>query len=226
MTQLTGDFVEFLRHRVALHTQLGSGFVHQVDGLVGQEPFGDITLGELYGGDAGIILYTHLVVVLVAFLQTSQDRDGRELVGLVHHDRLEASLQGLVLFEVFLIFVQGRCTDGPQLPSRQCRLEDVGGIHGTFATAGTHEGVYLVDEKDDVAVAARHLLDDGLQTLLKLTLVFCTGHQCAHVEREELLVLQVLWYVAAHDTLGQSFDDSRLTRARLTDENRVVLRAP
>ena len=73
LSQTAGDLIEFLRHRVALHTQFGGSLVHQVDGLVGQEPFADIALGELYGSDTGIVLDTHLVMVLVALLQSSQD---------------------------------------------------------------------------------------------------------------------------------------------------------
>ena len=82
----------------------------------------------------------------------------------------------------------------------------------------------LVDEEDDVAFGLRHLLDHRFQALLKLALVFGTRHECAHIEGVELLVLQVLGHVATHDTLGQSFDDSRLARTRLTNEDRVVLR--
>ena len=76
LSQTTGDLIQFLRHGVTLHTEFGGSLVHQVDGLVWQESLGDITLRELYGGDTGIILDTYLVVVLVALLQTSQDRDG------------------------------------------------------------------------------------------------------------------------------------------------------
>ncbi len=36
-------------------------------------------------------------------------------------------------------------------------------------------------------------------------------------------VLQPLRHVAAHDALGQSFDDRRLADARLADQHRVVL---
>ena len=41
---LTHNLVKLLGHAVALHAQLGGGFVHQVDGLVGQEALRDVTL--------------------------------------------------------------------------------------------------------------------------------------------------------------------------------------
>ena len=76
LSQSAADLVELLRHAIALHAQLGGCLIHQVDGLVGQETLGDVALRELHGGDAGIVLDTHLVMVLVAFLQSAKDRDG------------------------------------------------------------------------------------------------------------------------------------------------------
>ena len=224
--QLTADLVKLLRHAIALHSQLGGGLVHQVDGLVGQETLADVALGELHGGNTGIVLDTHLVVVLVALFQSTQDGDGTQLVGLIDHHRLEAPLQGLVLLEILLILVERGGTNRPQLAARQGRLQDVGGVHGALATAGSHQRVNLVDEEDDAPLALGHLLDDTLQTLLKLTFILRTCHERTHVEREQLLVLQVLGHIAPHDTLGQSLDDGGLTRARLTYQDRVVLGSP
>ena len=49
------------------------------------------------------------------------------------------------------------------------------------------------------------------------------GDQCAHVERDQLAVLQALGDVARDDPLGQALDDRRLADARLADQDRVVL---
>ena len=163
------------------------------------------------------------MVVLIALLQSTQDRDGVDLVRLVDHDGLEAALQCLVLLEVLLILVEGGGTNGTQLTTGQCRLEDVGGIHGTLATAGTHQSVDLVDEENDVALSVGHFFDDALESFLKLTFVLGTGDEGTHVERVELFVLQIFGNIAAHNTLGKSLDDSRLTGTRFTDQNRIVL---
>ena len=225
LCQSAGDLVEFLRHGVALHPQFGCCLVHQVDGLVRQEALGDIALRELYCCDTGIILYTNLVVVLVAFLQSSQDRDGRELIRLIHHHRLESALQGFVLLEVLLILVERCCTDGAQFSTCQGRFQDVGSVHRSLTTTGTYQCVNLVDKEDDAPFGLRHLVDDALQSLLELTLILRTSYQRAHIERIELLVLQVLWHIATDDTPCETFHDSGLTRTRLTDQDRVVLRA-
>ena len=52
------------------------------------------------------------------------------------------------------------------------------------------------------------------------------GDQRAHVEPDDLLVLQSLGHVAAHDALREPFDDGGLADAGFADEHRVVLRAP
>ncbi len=65
--------------------------------------------------------------------------------------------------------------------------------------------------------------EHGLEPLLELAAVLRARDQRAHVEREDVLVLQPLGHVAAHDALRQSLDDRRLADARLADQHRVVL---
>ena len=175
--------VQFLGHGVALHTQLGSGLVHEVNGLVGQETLGDISGRELDGGDDGIVLDTYTMVVLVAFLQSTQDADARECVRFIDHDGLESSLECLVLLEVFLILVERSGTDASQFASCQCGFQNVGGIHGALALSGTYQRMYFVDEQDDTSLALRHLVHHAFQSLLKLAFVLGTGYQRAHVQR-------------------------------------------
>ena len=163
------------------------------------------------------------MMVLVALLDTTEDTDGVYLVRLIDHDGLETAFQRLILLEVLLILVEGSSTDGSQFTTSQGRLQNVGCIHGTFATACTYQRVDLIDEEDNLAVGVSYLFDDALQTLLELTLIFGTGYQCTHIERIELLVFQILRYIATYDTLGKTFYDSGLTCTRLTYQNRVVL---
>ena len=156
------------------------------------------------------------MVILIPFLQSAQDGDAAQRVRLVDHDGLEPPLERLVLFEVLLVLVQRGGADAPQLASGQGRLQDVGRVHRAFALSGTDQRVDLVDEEDDLPVALRHLVDDGFQPFLELTFVFGTGDEGTHVQRVELLVLQVLRHVAPQDAVGQPFDDGRLTCSRFT----------
>ena len=221
-----GDFIESLGHRVNLEAELGGGLVDQVDGLVGEESVGDVTLREGDGGDNRLIADAHLVVVLVAFLQSAQDGDGGGLVRLVDHHFLETTLEGLVLLEVFLIFVESGRSYRAQFAAGKSRLEDICGIHGTLAFTGTHESVDFVDKEDDFAVRTGHFVDDGLESLLKFTFVLRTGHKRAHVERVDLLGAQIFGHIAAHYSLGEALGDGCLAGARLADEHGVVFGAP
>ena len=83
----------------------------------------------------------------------------------------------------------------------------------------------LVDEEYDLSVALRHFVDDRLQTLLKFALVFRSGHESSHVEREYLLGAEVFRYVAAHYPLGQALGYGGLAGARLAYEHGVVFGA-
>ena len=166
------------------------------------------------------------MVVFVTILQAAEDRNGILGTRFVDHDLLETAFEGLVLLEILLELVERRGADRPQLAPRKCRLEDVGGVHRTRRLAGAHEGVDLVDEQQDVAVAGHDFLHDGLQTLLEFTLVLRTRDQGTHVERVDHLRLQVLGHVAVDDPVCDTLGDGGLADTRLTHEDRVVLGTP
>ncbi len=98
-------------------------------------------------------------------------------------------------------------------------LDDVGGVHRAFGGTGTHDGVQLVDEEDDVLRLA-DLVHHRLDALLELAAVFRAGDHQREVERDDLLVAQDFGHVAGGDFLGQSLDDGGLADAGLADEHR------
>ena len=218
-------FVKLFRYGVSLHAELCCCLVHQVDGLVRQEPVGDVTLRQFHGGNARVVLYTHLVVVLVALFQPSQYAYGAQLVGLVNHHGLEASFQCLVLLKVLLVLIERGGTNASEFASGQSGFQDVGCIHGTFAPSGSDKGVNLVYEEYYAALTLGYFVDDAFQTLFKLAFILGSGDQCAHVERVYLLVLEVLGNVAPDYSLGQALNDCRLSCARFAYQYRVVLGA-
>src|SRR3546814_16619598 len=95
-------------------------------------------------------------------------------------------------------------------------------LDGALGGTGTHEGVELVDEQDDVAAGA-DLLEHLLEALLEVAAVARAGHERTEVERVELLVLQRLGDAAGDDLLGQPLDDPPLPDAGPPDPPRVVL---
>ena len=65
-----------------------------------------------------------------------------------------------------------------------------------------------------------HFLEDGFQALFELAAEFRAGDQRAHVERDDALFFQAFGNVAAHDALGEAFDDGGLADAGLADQHR------
>ena len=116
---LPGDLVHLRGHGVHLGLDHGACFVHQIDGLVRQEPVGDVAVGEDGGRDQGFVPYLHAVEDLVAGLEAPQNRDGVLHAGLRHRHRLEPALQRRVLLDVLPILVQGGGADAVELAPGQ-----------------------------------------------------------------------------------------------------------
>ena len=179
--------------------------------MSGQEAVGDVALGEHDGAHQGVVLDAHAVVQLVALAQPPKDRDRVLDARLVHDHGLEAPLQGRVLLDVLAVLVEGRRADAVQFAAGQHRLEQVARVHRALGLAGADDQVEFVDEEDDAAVALLDLLEDRLQALLEFAAVFRAGHQGAHIQGEDDVILQALGHVAteraAHERQFQG-DDS------------------
>ena len=165
-------------------------------------------------------------MLLVFVLQPAQDRDGVLDRRLRDEHRLEPACQCGVLFDVLAVLVERGGADAVQFAPRQCRLQQIGRIHGAVGLAGADQGVHLVDEQDDAALGRGDFLQDGLQPLLELAAVFGAGNHRAHVERQQLLVLQALRHVAVENSQRQTLDDGGLADAGFADQHRIVLGAP
>ena len=198
--------------------------VDEVDRLVREEAVVDVAVGHVGRRDERGVGDGDAVVRLVAVAQPLEDLDrvGQRRLGDL--DRLEAALERGVLLDVLAVLVERRRADDLQLTAGEHRLEDGGRVDGALGRTGADEGVDLVDEQDDVAAGA-DLLEDLLQPLLEVTAVAAAGDERAEVEGVELLVLEGLGHLAAHDVLGQALDDGGLADAGLADEDGVVLRA-
>ena len=209
-----------------MQAQRRAGFVDQVDGLVGQEAVGDVAVRKHGGGDDGGILDAHAVVDLELLLQAAQDGDGVVHRRLAHHHRAEAARQGGVLLDVLLVLVERGGADAAQIAARQGRFQQVGGVDGALGRAGAHQRVQLVDEADDLAVGIDDFLHHGLQAVFEFAAELGAGDHGAQVDGHQLLVLELVGDVAAHDALRQAFDDGGLAHAGLADQHRIVLGAP
>ena len=135
---------------------------------------------------------------------------------------LEAALERGVLFDVLAVFVERCRADDLNFAARERGLEDIGGVHRALGVARADEVMHLIDEEDDVAVLL-NLLHHLLDTLLKFAPVLGAGHHAGKVQRQELLIQQVLRHIAHGDLPGQALGDGSLAHAGLTDQAGVVL---
>ncbi len=161
----------------------------------------------------------------VALFQAAQNRDGVLHGRLANRHRLEAPLEGGILFDVFAIFVEGGRADGAQFAARERRLQHVGGVHRAFRRARSHQRVQLVDEENDLAFGFGDFLQQGLQAVFEFAAIFRSGNQGRKVERNDALRLQHFGDVAGDNSLREPFHDRRLAHAGLANQHGIVLGA-
>ena len=64
----------------------------------------------------------------------------------IHHDFLESSVQGPVLFDKLTVFIQGRGPNALNLSTGQGGLEHIAGIQRTRCTARSNHRMNLVNK--------------------------------------------------------------------------------
>ena len=162
------DLIQFRRHRVVLDPQPAGRLVHQVDGLVRQEPVGDVAVAQRRRRHQGRVLDPHAVMGVVARLEPAQDRDGVLDGRLAHVDRLEPPLQGRVLLDVLAVLVQRGRADAAQLAAGQRRLEQVAGIHRPLGLPAPTMVCISSMNRMTCAVGLDDFLDHRLEPILEL----------------------------------------------------------
>mmetsp|Transcript_12109 Transcript_12109/g.33550 ORF Transcript_12109/g.33550 Transcript_12109/m.33550 type:complete len:800 (+) Transcript_12109:33-2432(+) len=213
------------------------GLVDQVNGLVGQVPVSDVPGGEGDRGLDGLVGEDALVVPLVPLLESLDDLVGVLLGGLVHRDGLEPPLEGGVPLDVLPVLVEGGRADALEVAPGQGRLHQVGDVEAAPAPPaaadgpGSHKGVDLVDQEDDLS-GLGDLLQELGDPVLELPPLLGPGHQQAHVQGHDLLVLEELRELlpenpdVVDDALGEALGDGGLPHPRLPEQDGVVLPPP
>ena len=219
------DLIQLGRHRIDFHAELRCGLVDEIDGLVREEPVGDVPIREDRRRDQRGVLEFHAVVNLVPVPQSSQDTDRIFNSRLSYDHRLEPTLECGVLFDVLAILIQRGRTNGVQFAARQHRFQHVRGVHRALGGPGPNDGVELVDEQYDLALGVCDLLEHRLQAFLELAAILRARYQRSHVERHDPFVLEPLGHVAADDAAGQALDDRGLPDTGFADQHGIVLRA-
>src|SRR5690606_39539171 len=97
--------------------------------------------------------------------------------------RLEAPRQRRVALDMPLVFRPRGRPYGPQLPARQRRLEQVGGIAGSLRASRPYKSMDLIDEQDDGHGTVLDILDHFAQARLELPFHAGARLQGSHVEQ-------------------------------------------
>ncbi len=223
--EATLDLVDLCGNAIDLDPQARGGLIHEVHRLVRQEPLADVAVGKRCRRDERRIANPHAVVEFVALLETAKNGHRVRNRGLVDQDRLEAPLERGVLLHVLAVLIERGGPDAAEIAPRQLGLQEVRGIHSPLRLAGPDKGVKLVHEEDDAAFGGGHLLEEGLEAVLKLAAVLRAGDHRTEVHRDKALVLQPLRHIPRHDAAREALHDRGLAHARLPDEDGVIFRA-
>ena len=142
-------------------------------------------------------------------------------IRLWYDNRLESAFKRSVLFDVLVILCRCRCTNNPDLATRQCWFKNIACVHGTLSCACTHNQMYLVDENNRVCILFE-FLHYFFKTFLELATIFCASDHSGKIQCDHTLVYQTVRYVFRNNTLCETFYDSSLTNTRLTNQYRVI----
>src|SRR5271169_107890 len=217
-------FGDLLRLRSLPQLHPCSGFIHQVNRLVRQEPIWDIAVRMRHREVDGVVCISDGVELFVAILYTEQHLDRVRLVRRGNFNGLETPLERTVFLNRFPVLSWSGCADALNLAARQCRLQNVRRIERTLGRARADQRMELINE-DDGILRLHQLFHDGFQPLFELSAIFRSSNNQGEIERKNSLVCEERWNLAVGDALRQAFNDSRLAHAGLTNQHRIVLGA-
>ena len=205
-----------------MEVAVGTGFVNQIDGLVGEETVSNIPLGEQHRLAQDAIGDGHTVELLIVVGDAPQNLQRVLHVGLVDGDGLETALESRVLLDMLAVFIEGGGADDLNLAAGEGGLQNIGGVHAALGIPCAHDVVDFIDDEDDVARLA-NLLNEALHAAFKLTTELGACHKGGQIEKKDLLITELEGHFPLDDALGKTLGDGGFTYAGLTDEAGIVL---
>ena len=170
-------------------TRLGARLIEHVNGLVGEIPVRHIPVGQLHTCGEGLVRIPDVMVLLVPFPEPVENPQGILPGSRFHHYLLETPLKRPVVLDALPVFVERGSPDTLQFASGERRFEDVCRIESALRGTCSHDGMYLVNEENDIPLSFQ-ALHELLDTLLELSPVFGACHQRRHIERKDTLAVK------------------------------------
>ena len=169
------QLLDDLRSNDIGNVDAGASLVQRIDSLVGEVAVADVTLCQFDTGLQRFGRIGNIMMLLVASFDVFEDLQRFLRRRRIHDNLLEATLQGTVLLDILSIFVERRRADALDFSASQSRLQHIRRIHRAGSRTGTHDGMNLVNEENNVRVL-RQLVQDGLDTFFKLSPILRPGH--------------------------------------------------
>ncbi len=191
--------------------------------LVGKAALRYVLCRKLYRLLYGLGGIPDAVELLIARLQPVENRDRVRLAGFGDVDLLEPAGKGMILLEVFRVFLVGCRADAAYASGGERRLHEVGCVERSASgRSRAHYRVYLVDEQYHL-LALDEFLEHALDAFLEVSAELGSRHERAHVKAEDLVVPEKRGNLSRRDSLSEPFGYGGLADARLADVYRVVL---
>ena len=174
-------------HRIDARTC--SGFIHDVNRLVGKKSPREIAVGKLNRGFQCFIRQARLVMCLIFRSQAFENLHRLFHGWCFHLHRLKAPFQSRILLDVLPVFIQSCCTDTLKFASAECRLNDIGRIHCALGRSRANDSMQLIDEEDHI-LRATNFVHHRLDALLELSTILRPSYHESQIQSNDSLIAQ------------------------------------
>mmetsp|Transcript_436 Transcript_436/g.587 ORF Transcript_436/g.587 Transcript_436/m.587 type:complete len:218 (+) Transcript_436:1583-2236(+) len=169
-----------------------------------------------------LISNTHTMMRFIFFFETTQNRDCVGYTRFAHKHLLEATFKCSIFLHMLTIFIERCSTNQSKLTTCKHWFEKIGCIHCTISFTSTKHQVNLINKQDHFSLSLFYFFQQAFQTFFKLTTVFGTSNERAHINRDETAI-EIFWNITTHNTLCKTFNNRSLAHTWRAYQYRVVL---
>ena len=205
------------------HLELGSRFIDQINGLIGQTAITDVSIRQSVRGLQRLIRDRHAVMQLITLFQATQNLQAQGQIRLSNQHLLKTTIQGWVFLHGAAVILGRRGTDATEITPGEGRLQQAAGIGAAALTP--HHRVQFVDKQHHPRIRATHLLQNRAKPFLELTPKFGAGDEGSEVEGYQSHPLERFRHFTRHNPLRQQFGDGRLSHSGCPNQHRIVFAA-
>ena len=158
----------------------GARLIQQINRFVRQMPLRMGAHGNGHRGTQGVRCNAHLMMLFVFSRYAAQNSFRLLLIRFRDANFLKPTFQRRIFFNGLVIFLRCRRANQPNFSTRQCRLEQIGGINRPFRRPCTDQRMHLINKGNDIFGCAQ-LPHDVFEPFLKFSAIFRTGNQTRHI---------------------------------------------